>query len=510
MCASSTIPRAIRSANDKAPWERAELNLPIRQHDVWPPITAAPKSNLKMAPWRSSAKIPCWNFSTSVSRMARSPPAWFFARAPPLFMPTRRTRIISVSLAAISQPRPAAARISAWTISTTEARSAVSEGHVSVVRKDGTEILKRTSRSPCTPVTIRQCDRPRPDNDDFDRWVSGRADSVVTATNAAMQYSQFFFVSGGYLRLRRSVFLRRFLSPFRFRLRLAAVRSWHRLVAFRLRQLVFPEWPRGWSFIGNQPWGWLPYHYGGWLFEPGIGWLWAPTGFGGGLPPVRYHPVTATFRAFRKYGRNGSQPPNGQPRKDTVEFRTWHHARYRSRRRRSDPAPASAKWKVVKEPRARLGFARALRRRPGSSHAHGRILERRAAATGSAIVYDAKEHRFVNGSASRSAAGNPRQRARRPKKIPPRPHRTASGVTGASGRQWQQPGRRRVSRPFLPHRRVWRLLRRRSNYPMAADSQKATGLARGNHADWNHDPFVRTCCRSSRSPLRDAHTRFFR
>src|SRR5258708_40058430 len=53
----------------------------------------------------------------------------------------------------------------------------------------------------------------------------------------------------------------------------------------------------GWSFIGGQPWGWLPYHYGGWVFDPFYGWLWSP-GFGFGLGfsgiPV-FRPVTGVF-----------------------------------------------------------------------------------------------------------------------------------------------------------------------------------------------------------------------
>src|SRR6202012_1196662 len=65
----------------------------------------------------------------------------------------------------------------------------------------------------------------------------------------------------------------------------------------------------GMSFIGSQPWGWLPYHYGGWLFDPSFGWLWSPNAFGGGgllyggYPG--YSPVTGTGL------RNGKSGPIG-------------------------------------------------------------------------------------------------------------------------------------------------------------------------------------------------------
>lgn len=36
----------------------------------------------------------------------------------------------------------------------------------------------------------------------------------------------------------------------------------------------YPGW--GYTWIGAEPWGWLPYHYGGWNFVPGKGWVWFP------------------------------------------------------------------------------------------------------------------------------------------------------------------------------------------------------------------------------------------
>ena len=34
--------------------------------------------------------------------------------------------------------------------------------------------------------------------------------------------------------------------------------------------------PRGYFWVGNEPWGWAPYHYGRWNWVAGYGWCWAP------------------------------------------------------------------------------------------------------------------------------------------------------------------------------------------------------------------------------------------
>ena len=132
-----------------------------------------------------------------------------------------------------------------------------------------------------------------PANDEFDQWVSGRIDSVSTATNAAMQYSNSYnYTSGygdlytygawlpiaGYGNCWRPYGVGLGWSPFDYG-------SWYYDPFF------------GWSFIGGQPWGWLPYHYGGWLFRPGVGWVWSPSGsFGGGGGVGRWRPVLAVVR----------------------------------------------------------------------------------------------------------------------------------------------------------------------------------------------------------------------
>ena len=71
------------------------------------------------------------------------------------------------------------------------------------------------------------------------------------------------------------------------------------------------------SFIGNQPWGWLPYHYGGWICDPSYGWLWTPgQGFLNGNAP--WSPITGIWLHSRT-GPIGIVPvhPLDVPREDT-------------------------------------------------------------------------------------------------------------------------------------------------------------------------------------------------
>src|SRR5713226_1827787 len=168
----------------------------------------------------------------------------------------------------------------------------VLKGHVNVLHKDNTTPLEKGQS-----LTMRTGDNSSlnvgrlPENDDFDRWVSGREDSVVTATTAAMQYTSSPYYSSGF----GDLYTYGSWYPF------AGYGSCWRPYGVGLGWSPFDNsnWffdpVFGWSFIGYQPWGWLPYHFGGWLFQPGFGWVWVPTGFGGIGRPVPWRPVTAVW-----------------------------------------------------------------------------------------------------------------------------------------------------------------------------------------------------------------------
>src|SRR6267154_2044074 len=156
------------------------------------------------------------------------------------------------------------------------------------------------------------------DEDDFDRWVSGRIDSVSTATTAAMQYTGSpsyvpgfadlytygaFSNCGGYGYGWRPFGVGLGWSPF-------SSGQW----------IMDPQF--GWTWASFQPWGWAPYHYGGWLFDASCGgWFYSPPilyGYGypgvprkrfpGGVHPPRpiCRPVAGVF--VRQGGKSGIVP----------------------------------------------------------------------------------------------------------------------------------------------------------------------------------------------------------
>ena len=246
-----------------------------------------------------------------------------------------------------------------------------------------------------------------PESDDFDRWVSGREDSVVTSTNAALQYSNSYNYTSGFGDLYTYGGFYP-ISGFGY--------GWQPYgVGIGWSPFDYGNWNfqsgLGWSFIGNQPWGWLPYHYGGWIFEPGIGWLWAPTGFGGGGLPVRFHPVTATFvRSGSAVGIVPSHPLDNHGKTPVNLAQGVMSLNSGAVGGPSALAPG-AKWKVVKDlPREAMvshaSAATAPARVTRTVASSGAAVADATRSGSSTIVYDAKEHRFVNSNAPVSSTAN--------------------------------------------------------------------------------------------------------
>jgi hypothetical protein len=53
----------------------------------------------------------------------------------------------------------------------------------------------------------------------------------------------------------------------------------------------------GWTWVGLEPWGWAPYHYGNWFYATGPGWCWYP-GFATFGNPFVYRPAVVGFISF--------------------------------------------------------------------------------------------------------------------------------------------------------------------------------------------------------------------
>ena len=282
----------------------------------------------------------------------------------------------------------------------------VTKGRVSVLRKNKSTALAKGQSLSMHAGDNNSTDIARlPENDDFDRWVSGREDAVATATTAAQQYVSSPYYSsgmadlytygswypiGGYGNCWRPYGVGLGWSPF-------SSGGW------------FTDPVFGWSFIGSQPWGWLPYHYGGWVFDPFFGWLWSPgLGFGRGFNGIApFRPVTGVF-VRSKTGLLGLVPahPLDVRGKEPINLAKGMFPVAGGAVAQQSSASGGESWKVMKAPprQSLTNTAVAAAVPPtrvsrtivgGGSNARVVTLDRN-----SPITYDAHEHRFVNGTAT--------------------------------------------------------------------------------------------------------------
>jgi hypothetical protein len=289
----------------------------------------------------------------------------------------------------------------------------VLKGHVNVLHKDNTTLLEKGQS-----LTMRAGDNSSlnvgrlPENDDFDHWVSGREDSVVTATTAAMQYTSALspYYSSGF----GDLYTYGSWYP------VAGYGSCWRPYGVGLGWSPFDNgnWffdpVFGWSFIGYQPWGWLPYHFGGWLFQPGFGWVWAPTGFGGIGRPVGWRPVTAVW--VHSGGTLGLVPAHPLDARGKAPINLVQGVLPVSGRGVSESMAGNTgtNWKVLKQPpREALTNSVAASAPPArlsrtviAGNTGSRVV---TLSKDSSIAYDPHEHRFVNNGAppqeARTATG---------------------------------------------------------------------------------------------------------
>ncbi len=235
---------------------------------------------------------------------------------------------------------------------------------------------------------------------DFTVEASGREDSVVTATPAAMQYTSSPYYSSGF----GDLYTYGSWYP------VAGYGSCWRPYGVGLGWSPFDNgnWffdpVFGWSFIGYQPWGWLPYHYGGWLFQPGFGWVWVPTGFGGIGRPVPWRPVTAVW--VHSGGRLGLVPAHPMDARGKTPLNLAQGVFPVSGRGVSESMAGNTgtNWKVLKQPPretltssvAASGPPARLSRTVISGNTGSRVV---TLSKDSSITFDPHEHRFVNNNA---------------------------------------------------------------------------------------------------------------
>lgn len=303
-------------------------------------------------------------------------------------------------------------------------------GHLTVVHKDQTTSIEKGQSLSMKAGEASSLSVGRlPEADEFDRWVSGRVDAVSTATSAALQYTSSpysapgfgslysygsWFDCGGY-----GYGWRPFGAGF----------GWS---PFSDGQWVFDP-AFGWTWMSFQPWGWAPYHYGGWLFDSGCGgWFYSPPllygyypGLYGSYPgvpirrfPPRVHPPRPIFRPVtavfvRNNGNLGIVPLHPLDAKGKTPLNLGHGVFSPTGSREvSVQAIAGAqeqKWETLKSV-PKDAFRNGLAPAPPPVRVSRTVLEGASGARvvstskDSGIVYDPKEHRFVNANTGTGSA----------------------------------------------------------------------------------------------------------
>jgi hypothetical protein len=256
------------------------------------------------------------------------------------------------------------------------------------------------------------------DEDDFDRWVSGRIESVSTATSAALQYTGSPYYAPGFADLfTYGAFSNCGSYGYGWR-PFGAGLGWS---PFTNGQWIMDP-AYGYTWVSYQPWGWAPYHYGGWLFDASCGgWFFSPPvpygyGYPGyGVGPVRrhpkgvhpphpiYHPVTAVF--VRQGGKSGIVPMHPLDEKGktplNLERGVFSGVGAKGVSAQILPVEHRQKWETLKSA-PREGLSGNLAATTAPARVSRSVLEGKSGThavtfdSHSTIAYDVHEHRFVN------------------------------------------------------------------------------------------------------------------
>jgi len=297
------------------------------------------------------------------------------------------------------------------------------KGHVTVLHKDQTKRVDKGQSLSMRAGDDESMNVGRPaEEDDFDRWVSGQVDSVAAATNAALQYTGSPYYASGFADL---------YTYGAFSSCGAYGFGWRPFgVGFGWSPFDSGQWlwdpGFGWTWISAQPWGWAPYHYGGWLFDSSCGgWFYSPPLFFGnpggrgrrfprGVHPPHplYRPVTGVF--VRNNGKLGIVPMHPLDEKGKTPLNLGHGV-FTPVMAKGVKEPITGvehgqKWETLKSlPREALRSSLVATTPP--VHVSKTVVEGSSGARvislnkDSSIIYDPREHRFVNSSASGESSG---------------------------------------------------------------------------------------------------------
>jgi len=256
-----------------------------------------------------------------------------------------------------------------------------------------------------------------PQEDDFDRWVSGQIDSVIAGTAASQQYTGSSNYVPGFADLYTyGAFSNCGAYGYGWR-PFGAGFGWS---PFTSGQWIFDPASGGYAWLSYQPWGYAPYHYGGWLFDASCGgWFYSPpllygyNGYPGG--PVRrfpkgvhpphpiYHPVTAVF--VRNAGNTGIVPMHPLDAKGktpvNLERGVYSVEGTKGAGAQLIPVERGQKWEALKSP-PREAFGAGLVAAGPPARVSRTVVEGKSGSRvvslgkDSSIAFDPHEHRFVN------------------------------------------------------------------------------------------------------------------
>jgi hypothetical protein len=295
------------------------------------------------------------------------------------------------------------------------------KGRVSVLRnKNATRLEKGQS------LSVKAGDVSSPsvsrlvEEDDFDRWVSGRIDSVSTATTAALKYTGSPYYAPGFADLYT---YGAFSSCGTYGY------GWRPFgVGLGWSPFTNGQWimdPRfGWTWVSYHPWGWAPYHYGGWLFDVSCGgWFYSPPVLYGnpGYPvgprrwfPKRVHPPSPIYRPVtavfvRQGGKSGIVPMHPLDQKGktplNLERGVFSNVGMKGSSEQVTAVERGQKWQTLKSPPRDLlsgglvptGPPTRVSRTVVEAHSGVRSVP---VGKDSSIAYDPRERRFVNTNSS--------------------------------------------------------------------------------------------------------------
>jgi FecR protein len=298
------------------------------------------------------------------------------------------------------------------------------KGHVSVLHKDKPTLLEKGQSLSLKAGDDASLSVGRlAEEDDFDRWVSGRVDSVATATNAALQYTSSPYYASGFADLYTyGSWSSCGGSGYGWR-PFGVGAAWS---PFTMGQWLWDP-GFGWTWMSSQPWGWAPYHYGGWLFDSSCGgWFYSPPvlyGFPGGPrnrfprgvhpPQPVYRPVTGVF--VRNNGKMGIVPIHPLDEKGktplNLEHGVFSPVLAKGMSERISGGEFGQKWETLKSaPREALTSNLVATTPPArvsrtivEGNSGARVI---SLSKDSSIAYDPRGHRFVNTNAPATSSSS--------------------------------------------------------------------------------------------------------